>query len=78
MLHEGKFTVHRTADGSFEFVAASGKVAPNVPVLAPADDEAFSAKWHALKENHAALADMPAWDGGPIDYDWVIQSLMMA
>jgi hypothetical protein len=77
-LHEGKFTVRRTADGTFEFVAASGKDIPAVPVLVPADDEAFSAKWRALKENHAALADMPAWDGGPIDYDWVVASLRAA
>jgi len=78
LLHEGGFIVRRAQDSELEFVAPTGKPLPRVPVLVPADDEAFSTAWRCLQENAGVVAELPAWEGGPIDYGWVIEDLMIA
>jgi len=77
-LHEAGYTVRRDAAGAVEFVAPSGRALAAAGVLVPADDEAFSTQWREIQQGSDPAADIAAWGGERMDYDWAVAELMPA
>ena len=75
-LHEGGYKLRRGQDDTIELMAPSGRVVANAGLLAPADDEAFSAAWREIQENAASGAELTAWNGETCDYGWVMENLL--
>jgi hypothetical protein len=77
LLHEGGWSVARTAEGDLRFRAPDGNELPAVPTREAAED-ALSFL-HAWADDQGldlgADTNTPLWDGTRPDYDWAVASL---
>jgi hypothetical protein len=79
-IHEGGWTVTRTADGDLDFRPPDGKALPSVPAREPTHDAlTFLHEW-ADDRNLDLDADtnLPLWDGSRPHYDWAVAALVGA
>jgi len=77
LLHEGGWTVSRTADGDLCFRAPDGKALPAVPAReSPEDALTFLHEWADDRGlDLGADTNTPLWDGTRPDYDWAVAAL---
>jgi hypothetical protein len=77
MVHEGGWSVERTADGDLCFRAPDGHELPAVPVQETSEDAlAFLHEWAEDRGlDLGADTNTPLWDGTRPDYDWAVAVL---
>jgi hypothetical protein len=78
LVHEGGWSVERTADGDLCFRAPDRHELPAVPAQEAIDDALVFL--HALAEDRGldlgADTNLPLWDGTRPDYDWAVAALV--
>jgi hypothetical protein len=76
-VHEGGWSLARTADGALCFRAPDGKQLPAVPARAASEDAlTFLHGWANERGlDLGADTNMPLWDGTRPDYDWAVAAL---
>ena len=78
LVHEGGWSVERTADGDLCFRAPDGGVLPAVPERKASEDTLVLL--HEWAEDRGmdigADTNMPLWDGTRPDYDWAVAALV--
>jgi len=77
LMHEGGWSVHRTAEGDLCFRAPDGHELPSVPVQEVSEDAlAFLHEWAEDRGlDLGADTNMPLWDGTRPNYDWAVAVL---
>ena len=78
LVHEGGWSVERTAEGDLFFRAPDGHELPAVPVQEASEDAlAFLREWAEDRGlDIGADTNMPLWDGTRPDYDWAVAALV--
>jgi hypothetical protein len=78
LVHEGGWSVERTADGDLCFRAPDGHELPAVPVQEVSEDAlVFLREWAEDRGlDLGADTNMPLWDGTRPDYDWAVAALV--
>jgi hypothetical protein len=78
LVHEGGWSVERTAAGEFCFRAPDGNEVPAVPAREVSEDAlAFLQEWAEDRGlDLGADTNMPLWDGTRPDYDWAVAALV--
>ena len=77
LVHEGGWSVARTADGELCFRAPDGKELPAVPAREASEDAlTFLHEWADERGlDLGADTNTPLWDGTRPDYDWAVAAL---
>jgi hypothetical protein len=79
LVHEGGWSVARTADGQLVFTAPDGRALPPVPARETGEDSlVFLREW--AEEHGVDLggdANLPLWDGTRPDYDWAVGAMLL-
>ena len=79
LVHEGGWSVARTAEGQLAFTAPDGRELPPVPPREGSEDSlTFLQEW--AKEQGIDLgedANLPLWDGTRPDYDWAVGAMLL-
>ena len=80
LVHEGGWSVERTANGELCFKAPDGHELPAVPAQeATKDALEFLHEWAEDRGlDLGADTNMPLWDGTRPDYDWAVTALVSA
>jgi hypothetical protein len=78
LVHEGGWSVERTADGDLCFRAPEGGALPAVPAREACEDAlVFLHEWAKDRGlDIGADTNMPLWDGTRPDYDWAVAALV--
>jgi hypothetical protein len=78
LVHEGGWSVERTADGDLCFRAPDGGALPAVPARQASEDAlVFLHEWAEDRGlDIGADTNMPLWDGTRPDYDWAVAALV--
>jgi hypothetical protein len=78
LVHEGGWSVERTADGDLCFRAPDGGALPAVPAHQASEDAlVFLHEWAEDRGlDIGADTNMPLWDGTRPDYDWAVAALV--
>ena len=78
LVHEGGWSVERTADGDLCFRAPDGGALPAVPARQASKDAlVFLHEWAEDRGlDIGADTNMPLWDGTRPDYDWAVAALV--
>ena len=78
LVHEGGWSVERTADGDLCFRAPDGGALPAVPARQASEDAlVFLHEWAKDRGlDIGADTNMPLWDGTRPDYDWAVAALV--
>jgi hypothetical protein len=78
LVHEGGWSVERTADGDLCFRAPDGGALPAVPARQASEDAlVFLHEWAGDRGlDIGADTNMPLWDGTRPDYDWAVAALV--
>jgi hypothetical protein len=78
LVHEGGWSVERTADGDLCFRAPDGGALPAVPARQASEDAlVFLHEWAKDRGlDIGADANMPLWDGTRPEYDWAVAALV--
>jgi hypothetical protein len=78
LVHEGGWSVERTAEGDLCFRAPDGIALPTVPARKACEDALeFLHEWAEDRGlDIGADTDMPLWDGTRPDYDWAVAALV--
>ena len=78
LVHEGGWSVERTADGDLCFRAPDGGALPAIPERKACEDAlVFLHEWaEARGLDIGADTNMPLWDGTRPDYDWAVAALV--
>jgi hypothetical protein len=77
LVHEGGWSLARTAEGELCFRAPDGKQLSAVPAREATEDAlTFLHEWADERELHlGADTNTPLWDGTRPDYDWAVAAL---
>jgi hypothetical protein len=79
LVHEGGWSVARTAEGQLVFTAPDGRALPPVPARETGEDSlVFLHEW--AEERGVDLggdANLPLWDGTRPDYDWAVGAMLL-
>jgi hypothetical protein len=77
LIHEGGWSLARTAVGELCFRAPDGKQLPAVPAREAAEDAlTFLHEWAGERGlDLGADTNTPLWDGTRPDYDWAVATL---
>ena len=80
LVHEGGWSVERTADGELCFRAPDGHEVPAVPSREVSEDAlVFLQEWAEERGlDLGAATNLPLWDGTRPDYDWAVAALVSA
>jgi hypothetical protein len=78
LVHEGGWSVARTADGELRFRAPDGKEVLAVPAREASEDAVvFLREWAEERGlDIGAETNVPLWDGTRPDYDWAVAALV--
>jgi hypothetical protein len=78
LIHEGGWSVARTADGELRFRAPDGREVPAVPTREASEDAVVWVREWAEERglDIAAETNVPLWDGTRPDYDWAVAALV--
>ena len=78
LVHEGGWSVERTADGELYFKAPDGHELPAVPAREASEDAlGFLHEWAERRGiDLGADTNTPLWDGTRPDYDWAVAALV--
>jgi hypothetical protein len=77
LVHEGGWSLERTADGDLRFKAPDGHEVPAVPARETSEDALlFLHEWAEDRGlDLGADTNTPLWDGTRPDYDWAVAAL---
>jgi hypothetical protein len=80
IVHEGGWSVARTADGGLCFKSPDGKEVRAVPAREASEDAVeFLRGWVEERGlDIGAETNLPLWDGTRLDYDWAVAALVAA
>ena len=78
LVHEGSWSVARTADGGLRFRAPDGREVPAVPAREASEDAVvWMREWAEERGlDIGAETNVPLWDGTRPDYDWAVAALV--
>ena len=78
IVHEGGWSVARTADGGLCFRSPDGKEVPAVPAREASEDAVEFLRELAEERglDIGAETNLPLWDGTRPDYDWAVAALV--
>jgi hypothetical protein len=78
LVHEGGWSVERTAEGELRFKAPDGREVTAVPAREASEDAlAFLHEWAEERGlDLGADTNTPLWDGTRPDYDWAVAALV--
>ena len=78
LVHEGGWSVARTADGDLCFKTPDGREVPAVPAREASEDAVVWVREWAVERglDIGAETNVPLWDGTRPDYDWAVAALV--